>query len=250
MRKSLSRIATLTSRNIREIIRDPISIVFTLGLPLVMEVLFYFIFHTLTPQFEMRYLAPGIVVFSQAFLSLFTGLLICLDRSTAFLTRLYVSEARSYEFILSYAAAVMPLALVQSVLFFLVGGILDPSIFGLRMLGCIGLSLFTALLFIGLGILLGSVCNEKSVGGVASVVIAGQSVLSGMWFPTEGLGSGMITAMRCLPFKNATDIMRNALNGVSDTFADFWLPFLIVLAYTLAAFIAAVAAFRAKMNSD
>ena len=80
MNNSVSRIITLTKRNIKEILRDPLSLIFTIALPLFMEILFYFIFHELTAQFEMKYLAPGIVVFSESFLTLFTGLLISLDR--------------------------------------------------------------------------------------------------------------------------------------------------------------------------
>ena len=125
MNKALHRVLTLTKRNLKEIIRDPISLIFIIGLPLLMEVLFYLIFHELTSQFEMKYLAPGIVVFSQAFLSLFIGLLISIDRTTSFLTRLFVSKAKSYEFILSYALALIPIVLVQSILFFLVGIIFD-----------------------------------------------------------------------------------------------------------------------------
>ena len=68
MSNSISRILTLTKRNFKEILRDPISLVFTIGLPLVMEIVFYFLFHELTDQFDVKYLAPGIVVFSQAFL--------------------------------------------------------------------------------------------------------------------------------------------------------------------------------------
>ena len=83
MINSVSRILTLTKRNLKEIIRDPISLIFIIGLPLLMEVLFYLLFGGLTSQFEMKYLAPGIVVFSQAFLTLFIGLLISLDKSSA-----------------------------------------------------------------------------------------------------------------------------------------------------------------------
>ena len=118
MINSVSRIFTLTKRNLKEIIRDPLSLIFIIGLPLLMEVLFYLLFSDLTSQFEMKYLAPGIVVFSQAFLTLFIGLLISLDKSSSFLTRLYVSRAKSYEFILSYALALLPLVLIQSILFF------------------------------------------------------------------------------------------------------------------------------------
>ena len=249
MKSSLQRILTLTKRNLIEIIRDPLSLIFLMGLPLVMEVLFYFIFHDLTAQFEMKYLAPGIVVFSQAFLSLFSGMLIAIDRSSSFLTRLYVTRTRSYEFITSYVLSLLPIALIQSVIFFIIGGILDTSIFQLNMLIGILLSLVTSILFIGIGILLGSICNEKSVGGVASVVIAGQSILSGMWFPTEGINPSMVTLMKCLPFKNATDLLRNVINGIGNTFNDLWLPLIITVVYALVVLIIAIAVFKYKMKS-
>jgi ABC-2 type transport system permease protein len=249
-RGSIGRIATLTKRNIKEILRDPLSLALTIALPLVMEILFYLIFHNLTAQFEMKYLAPGIVVFSQAFLTLFTGLLISMDRKTSFLTRLYVSRARSFEFIFGYALAVLPIALGQSVLFFVVGGLFDTSLFSIRLLWAILFSLVTSLFFIAAGILFGSICSEKSIGGVSSIIITGQSVLSGMWFPAEGLSGGMITVMKVLPFKNATILVQNMIIGVNDRFNDFTLPLLIVLAYTVVMFVVAIIAFRGKMKAD
>lgn len=217
-----------------------------IALPLIMEVLFYYIFHGMTAQFDMKHLAPGIVVFSQAFLTLFSGLLIAVDRNSAFLTRLYVSKTKPYEFILGYAFALIPIAFIQSIMFFVVGGIIDPSIFGAGMIYGILLSVLPSLLFIGLGILFGSVCTEKSVGGVSSIVVMGQSVLSGMWFPPEGLNAGIVTVMKCLPFKNASDLLKNVLNGAAVTFNDFWLPVLITVAYTTVTFIIAVIVFRKK----
>ena len=248
MNKSLSRIFTLTKRNLKEIIRDPLSLIFTLVLPLFMEILFYLIFHDLTEQFQMKYLAPGIVVFSQAFLTLFTGLLLSTDKNTSFLTRLYVSKAKSYEFIFAYALSVLPITLVQSILFFLIGGIFDTALFGLGMILAIILSVVTSLFFIGMGILFGSICNEKSIGGVSSIVIVGQSVLSGMWFPVDGLNNGMITFMKVLPFKNATMLIQNMIIGVNDSFTDFILPLLIVLGYTVLAFVVAILVFKNKMK--
>lgn len=246
MSKSFSRILTLTKRNIKEIIRDPLSLVFIIGLPLVMEILFYFLFHNLTSQFEMKYLAPGIVVFSQAFLSLFIGLLISLDRSTSFLTRLFVSKTKSYEFIISYALSLIPLVLVQSILFFVIGGLLDPSIFKISMIYSILLSLFTSLLFLGLGILFGSLCNERSIGGVSSVIISAHSLLSGMWFPNEGLDNNMIKIMNILPFKNAVCLIQNSLNGINDLLR----PFIIVLLYSLIIFILAIIIYKKKMKEN
>ena len=155
--KSLSRILTLTNRNLKEILRDPLSLSFIVGLPLLLEILFYFIFHDMAEQFSMKYLAPGIVVFSQAFLTLFGGLLISLDRGSSFLTRLYVSKTKSYEFIFSYALALLPISLCQSILFFIVGGIIDTTIFCPGMILAILISLLTSQLFVGFGILFGSI---------------------------------------------------------------------------------------------
>ena len=248
MNNSVSRIITLTKRNIKEILRDPLSLIFTIALPLFMEILFYFIFHELTAQFEMKYLAPGIVVFSESFLTLFTGLLISLDRKSSFLTRLYVSKAKSYEFIFGYALSILPIALIQSILFFLVGGIFDTSMFSVGMVFGILLSILTSMFFIGTGILFGSICSEKSIGGISSIIITGESVLSGMWFPIEGLGSGIIAFMNALPFRNATILIQNMILGVNDTFNDLLLPLIIVLGYTVVMFIVAIIAFKNRMK--
>ena len=248
MINSVSRIFTLTKRNLKEIIRDPLSLIFIIGLPLLMEVLFYLLFSDLTSQFEMKYLAPGIVVFSQAFLTLFIGLLISLDKSSSFLTRLYVSKAKSYEFILSYAFSLIPLVLIQSILFFLIGIMCDISILKIELIYCILLSIVTSLLFLGFGILFGSLCNERSVGGIASIIISAQSILSGMWFPIEGLNEGFIKVMNYLPFKNASILIQNTLNGFNDLYNDFIYPLVIVLLYSVVIFILSILVFKNKMK--
>ena len=244
----MNRVITLTKRNFKEILRDPISLVFIFGLPLVMEILFYLLFGSLTSQFEMKYLAPGIVVFSQAFLTLFMGLLISLDRSTSFITRLYVTKTKSYEFIISYALALIPLILLQSVLFFIVGGIFDSSIFKVEMIYAILLSLLTSLLFLGFGILFGSLCNERSVGGVSSIIISAQSILSGMWFPVEGLDNKFLMIMDILPFKNVTVLVQNGLNGFNDIYDDFLRYLIIVIIYIIVIFSLAIFIFKKKMK--
>ncbi len=248
MRESLGRIRTLAVRNAKEILRDPLSLFFMIGLPLLMEVLFFELFHSMTAQFEVRRLAPGIAVFAQSFTTLFAGLLLALDRGTSFLTRLFVSRARPCEFIFGYTAALLPVAFIQSALCFAVGGLLDPGFWSLRMIPGVLLSVVTSLLFVGLGILIGSLCSEKAVGGVCSAVITGQSVLSGIWFPVEGLSGGFLTLMNALPFRNAGLLIQSAVNGCGDLWADVFRPLLIVAAYAAAAFVAAVAVFRMRMK--
>ena len=249
MRDSLKRIFVLTKRNLKEIVRDPISLIFMFGLPLFLEILFYLIFHELTPQFEMKYLAPSVVVFSQSFLTIFVGLLLSIDRNTSFLTRLYVSKAKSHEFIFSYSLALIPFVLVQSILFFLIGGIFDSSIFSINMLYAILLSIVTSLFYIAIGILIGATCSEKAVGGVASIIINAQSILSGMWFPIDKLNGGILYLMDVLPFRNGVLLVQNVLNGFNDTFNDFTKPLLIILAYTIVSIVLAIIFFGKKMKT-
>ncbi len=245
--RSLKRISALTRRNLKEIIRDPLSLIFMLALPLLMLILFYLIFHKLTPQFEMKYLAPGIVIFGQTFLALFAGILISLDRSSSFLTRLYVSPAKSYEFIAAYFFALIPLGLLQSCLFFLTAVIIDFSFFSAYIFLGILSSLITSLLFISFGILFGTLCNEKSVGGITSIIIVGQSVLSGMWFPLEGLDDGFISFMNALPFRNGTVFMQNVSTGnFSEPMKGVFLPLIILFTYIIVVFAVSVFVFHIK----
>lgn len=250
MNSSIKRILVLTKRNIKEIIREPLSVIFMIGLPLAMEILFYYIFHNLTLQFEMKYLAPGIVVFSQSFITLFVGILISVDRNTSFLTRLFVTETKSFEFILSYTFSVLPISIIQTILFFVVGGIIDSSFWSISMFLGVLISIIISLLFIGFGILFGSICNEKSIGGVSSIIIVFQSVLSGMWFPVEGLSDGFVRFMKVLPFKNATNLMQNIINGYNNFLQEILIPLIIILIYTAIVYIFAIFIFKRKMKSN
>ena len=95
----------------------------------------------------------------------------------------------------------------------------------------------------------GSICNEKSIGGVSSIIICGQSVLSGMWFPVDTLSGGIKKVMEALPFRNAHLLIQNAELGIENAFNDFILPLIIVLAYTVVAFTFATVIFKKNMKA-
>ena len=232
MKDCIKRIKALTIRNVKEIIRDPLSLIFLFLVPIAMLILFYSLFHKLTPQFEMKYLAPSMVAFGHAFIALFAGILIATDRNTTFLTRLYTTKTKSFEFIFGYTLALIPIGLLQSISLFVIAIIIDSSFCCLNLLIALPLTLFTALLFIGFGILIGSFCNEKSVGGIASIVIMAQSILSGMWFPLEGLRSSSL-------------LFQNIILGVSE---DILSSLSILLIYSLLIYGLAIFIFNLKMR--
>ena len=92
---------TFAKRCAKEILRDPINLVFGLGFPLVLLVLLSAIQANIpVPIFEIDTLTPGITVFGLSFLSLFSGTLIARDRESALLQRLYTTPLTGPDFIL------------------------------------------------------------------------------------------------------------------------------------------------------
>ena len=80
------RMLTLSRRTTREILRDPLSVAFGLGFPLVLIFLLSAIQANVPVSlFEIKMLTPGITVFGLAFISLFAATLIARDRETALL---------------------------------------------------------------------------------------------------------------------------------------------------------------------
>lgn len=103
-----------TGRCRREILRDPLSLIFGVGLPLVLLVLISTIQKNISVDiFSIERFAPGMSVFSLTFLMLFGGLLLATDRITAFLSRIFASPMHASSYILAYALPLLPLGLVQ-----------------------------------------------------------------------------------------------------------------------------------------
>ena len=203
-------------RNTREILRDPLSLGFGLGFPMILLALMTLIQRNVPVDiFEMESLLPGICAFGESFFALFSAQLISKDRSSALMMRLRNSPLRARDFILGYALPLLPMALLQAALcvaFALVLG-LKPGWGILRMLGSL---LPCALVFIALGLICGSLLSERQVGGICGALLTNLSAwLSGAWFDLRLIGGGFEAFAYALPFANAVDAARGALAGKS-----------------------------------
>ena len=76
----------MANRNLKEIIRDPLSIIFAILLPLFLLFIFQQ-FEIPNEVYQIENFTPGIVVFSFSFITLFTAMLVAKDRGTSLLTR-------------------------------------------------------------------------------------------------------------------------------------------------------------------
>ena len=236
------------SRNFKEIIRDKINLFFGLAFPVIIFLMLSLIQKNIPVKlFEPEQLTPGIAVFGLSFISLFSGMLIAKDRSSAFIVRLYVSPMKPKDFILGYTLPIIPLAAVQTIVCYIAGICMGMKI-TLNLLLAIILLIPADFLYIGLGLLLGSVLNEKQVGTVCGAVLTNLSAwLSGAWFDVALGGKVFETIAYILPFANAVDMGRAAVSG---SYADILKPFIIVAAYAVVIYVAAVAVYSKKMKSD
>lgn len=238
------RMLAFASRNAKEILRDPLTLIFGLGLPLVLLALISLLQNSIrVPLFTIQNFAPGMAVFSLSFISLFAGLLIAKDRCGSFLLRLFASPLRAWDYILGYALPLLPVAVAQSAICFAAA-----TLFGLpitaNLLLTLAVLLPTAALFIAFGLLLGTLFTDKQVGGLGSLLVNLAALSSGVWFDLQSIGGAFAAVCNALPFAHALAAAKASLAGdYAAILPHLWWVF----GYAAATFLAAALVFRHKM---
>ena len=147
------KLRALCRRTTLELVRDPLTLGFGLGFPLVLLLLLSAIQANIPVSlFEIDRLTPGITVFGLAFVALFSATLVSRDRESALLQRLYTTPLTAGDFIFGYMLPLLPMAAVQVAVCYLAAIPLGLTV-SVRMLWAVLLDLPAALLFIGLGLL-------------------------------------------------------------------------------------------------
>ena len=242
------RMLTFASRNTKEILRDPLNLSFCFGFPLVLLVLLSVIQANIpVPLFEIQHLTPGITVFGLAFMTLFSATLIAKDRGSALLQRLYTTPMTPVDFILGYTLPILPISVMQSVVCY--GAAMCMGLdFTANILPAVTLILPVSLVYIGLGLLCGSLFNDKQVGGICGALLTNLSAwLSGIWFDLELVGGAFKKIAYMLPFVHAVELERAAIRGdFTGIFPHLWW----VLGYGIVLLAAAVLLFLRQMRKQ
>lgn len=259
----MDKTLNFSKRNLKEVLRDPIPYIFCLGFPIAMLVLFNIINKYTggnTPTFELPALLPGIIMFSYTFVMLTMALLVSKDRQTFFLKRLYSSPMKPHDFILGYALVGIIVGVLQNCICvlsaFIISLITKVEFLSLGQILLLCVSQLPLLItFVFLGVLFGTIFNDKSAPGISSVVISLTGILGGCWMPLESMG-GFESFCRCLPFYPSVylgRIITGATNVFGKTYAfdsvAAWglLPIAICL---IASVLLSVLIFKKNMVSD
>lgn len=194
---------SLTKRNLKETLRDPLSLIFCLAFPILMLILMQAIILNIqnAPEnFKIENYASGICVFGYTFISMFVALQIASDKNTSFIKRLNIAPTNKFVYYLSFVFSSLPLAIAQTILFFLIALIFKfpfNANFALSIIYLIPSALF----YICLGIMIGIICkNEKQTGPISSIFISLVGIFGGIFMPISALSKGFASFVNALPF--------------------------------------------------
>lgn len=242
------KLLTVSQRCAKEILRDPLNLIFGLGFPVVLLLLLSAIQANIPASlFEIEHLAPGIAVFGLSFLTLFSATLIARDRESALLQRLYTTPLKSSDYILGYLLPMVPIALAQGTVCYLVAVLLELPV-TVNILYAILTLIPIAVIYIALGLLCGSVLNVKQVGGICGALLTNVSAwLSGIWFDLELVGGVLKKVANVLPFVHAVEIERAIIRGAYFDILPHIFP---ILGYAAVITLCAVFLFLRQMKQQ
>ncbi len=240
------KMLSFAMRNAKEILRDPLTVCFGLGFPLVLILLLSAIQANIPVElFTIQNLSPGITVFGLSFMSLFSATLIAKDRGSSLLQRLYTTPLTPLDFILGYTLPIIPFAVMQSVICYIVAVILGLDI-TVNILLAVLFIIPISILFIALGLLFGSILSDKQVGGICGALLTNLTAwLSGTWFDLELVGGGFKKVAYALPFVHAVELERAIIDG---SFGNIFPHLLWVLGYAIITLVIAVLLFLRQMK--
>ena len=240
------KMLTFSNRNVKEILRDPLTLLFGLGFPIVLILLLTAIQANVpVTLFEIGHLTPGITVFGLSFMTLFSATLIAKDRGSSLLQRLYTTPLSSRDFIMGYILPILPICIAQTLICYAVAILLGLEVTVNILLAVIAI-LPVALFFISMGLLCGSILTDKQVGGICGALLTNLSAwLSGTWFDLELVGGAFKNIAYALPFVHAVEMERAVLSG---NFAGIFPHIYWVAGYAAVITAAAVFAFLRQMK--
>ena len=151
------------------------------------------------------------------------------------------------DFILGYTLPLIPIALAEGFATYLIAVFLKLEI-SINIFLSILFIIPIALLYIGLGLLCGSIFNDKQVGGICGALLTNLSAwLSGIWFDLDLVGGAFKKIAYALPFVHSVEMQRAIIAG---DYAGIFPHLGWVLGYALVILAAAVFVYLRQMKKQ
>ncbi len=243
-------------RTYRELLRDPVSLIFGLAFPLILMVVLQIICKNVYTSgsdvlecYEIDKLMIGISVYSFSFTSFYAGIRVSKDKNEGYIQRFYSSRLKLVDFLLGYIAPLLLITFMQSVMCVTTAFILDAILsldklsFGFNYFIIILMMLPCELIFIFIGLMLGCSFKAKESFAIFILIIIITLMTGNIFFPAESFGSGYVIFCKILPFYPTVTALSCLINGFSEAFPYYY----VTLGYLVVLFILTIVIFRIKM---
>ncbi|PSL54113.1 ABC-2 type transport system permease protein [Saccharothrix carnea] len=221
---------TMLRRNLRHMQRFPLMSIGTLGMPVLMLLLFVHVFGgslgaTLAGGASyVDYLAPGILVMTVGAGAAWTAVNLCTDMGEGIVARFRTMAISRYSVLTGQALSsvlntVVSLALVIGVA--LLAGF-RPTAGLTGWLAAAGLLVLLALAFTWLGIAFGLAAKTPAGANSSSLPLQFLPFVSSAFVPTDSMSSGLAWVAENQPFTPIIDTLRGLLIGTPIGDSGYW----------------------------
>ena len=228
-------------RQLKRFIRKKASILGALGQPIIFLLAIGFGFGTVFARAGagnyIQFLAPGIIVMSVLFTSIFTGLEIICDKQFGFLKETFVAPISRLEILLGKTLGGATVAMIQGVLVFLITLVAGfrPELSSLPL--AFVFLFMVAVLSSALGAAIAARLEDmQSFPLIFNFLVQPLFYLSGAIFPIKNLPPAMEFVTKINPFSYGVDGLRGAFLGASVFPPALSLGVLVVVTLIILAF--------------
>ena len=249
----MSRILKLIRKNFLGFIRDPISLVFLIAIPVMYYGLLGFIFGSIDAQALTNY-APGFLLYGPLMVLSFALVMLTTEKKSGIYRRLASTEVKNYEVILSSIISNIALVFMQ----FAIGAAIlalfgwNPAIASF-LDGVIGVTLtifLFAFFLLALTFTFAPIFKEpETAGGGVWMIIAPLAIFSGVFVPMEVMGDAMKNIAAWLPTRFAVVALENIMvKGQSIFYPETLINLGLLTLYSAIIFVIGIKAFNKFMK--
>lgn len=202
----------------------------------------------------LEYLFPGILILVLLFTAIFSTISIIEDRQSGFLQSVLVAPMPRSGIVLGKILGGTTLALVEALLLLIAVPILGLELSFAQFIE-MGVILFVvAFALTGLGYLIAwPMESTQGFHSIMNVFLIPMWILSGAFFPAEGLPGWLVWIMYINPLTYGMDLVKNTLyhgGGAQTVAGPVWVSWLISILFAIVAFSLSVFLTRRRSTGD
>jgi len=197
---------------------------------------------------QIDFIAPGIIIFGLLIMIPTSARIILRDKDSRFLHRLLTTPTRPWEFIAGYSLSMVIVAVLQIVIFIVLGVLFGMDIVGSLFLA-FAIFLLTAVCSIGIGMIVASLAKSENQGESLSWLFSMPlAIVSGVWFSSDFMPSYMQTLADIFPFSHAVEAGRAVITRGAE-FSAVSNEIYFLIGWAVIAFLFGTILFRRTMRS-